>query len=263
MNKNNKPKITAFGSHLLAGSISDHDAIAVARLKAAGAITVLDTVIALVACMIMFSIIFSSPEVREFVENAGPDSTVGMLFLTLPTVFYTQMAGGTILGPVFFILVGFAALSSTISMLEVPVSTVVDKTGWERRKALGVVVAIVAVLASLCSLSLGASSAISGFNPFFGATEGFFGELNRILFVGKSGFMDLFDKITANWFLPVGGFGIAFFTGWFIPKDLFAKELHLVDANGTPLPIATALQWTLRVVAPLAILIVIVSTNFV
>ncbi|HCV25768.1 MAG TPA: hypothetical protein DGN59_20115 [Candidatus Latescibacteria bacterium] len=90
-----------------------------------------DTVIALVATVIMFSVIFS---VQGMAEQVGK-STVGMLFISLPELFYSQVPFGSVLGPLFYVLIALAALTSTMSLLEVVTAYVIDERGVERRKA--------------------------------------------------------------------------------------------------------------------------------
>lgn len=218
-------------------------------LKASLWITVLDTIIAMIACTIMFTIIFTSPTVQEFVQNEGGSSTVGMLFLTLPPVFYEQMQGGAVLGPVFYILIAFAALSSTISLMEVPVAMTIDKLGFSRFHATLIITFVVGFLGLLCSQSLGAIDIMTTFKVFGYPS-------------GDGGFLNLFDKLTSSYLLPLGGLGIAIFVGWFVKPDVFAQELHMVNANGRPNALATALHWCLRTIAPLAILIVFVAPIF-
>src|SRR5690606_10176975 len=106
-------------------------------------VALLDTVVALMACGIMFSVLVSVPQLLETMRRGGGGSTVGMLFVTLPRLFYTAMPGGALVGPLFYVLVAFAALSSTISLLEVVVATLVDRLGWARLKATIIASAVV------------------------------------------------------------------------------------------------------------------------
>ena len=99
-------------------------------VKAAGAIVALDTVIALVATVIMFSVIFSVAGMREEVSG----STVGMLFISLPELFYSEVPFGVVLGPLFYVLVALAALTSTISLLEVVSAYLIDQRGNRAQK---------------------------------------------------------------------------------------------------------------------------------
>ena len=79
----------------------------------------------------MFSVIFSVPGMGEQVSG----STVGMLFISLPELFFSEVPFGILLGPLFYVLVALAALTSTISLLEVVVSSSIDGLGWSRAKA--------------------------------------------------------------------------------------------------------------------------------
>ena len=111
------------GAMLTYGSyMRKHDSIP----RAALTICALDTLIAIMACIIMFSVIFS------FDFEVTKSSTI--LFTTIPVVFY-QLPGGAIVSGLFYLLVAFAALSSTISLLEVVSSYAIDELGWQRRRA--------------------------------------------------------------------------------------------------------------------------------
>lgn len=209
-------------------------------------VAVLDTVVALMACIIMFSVIFSVPELLETMNSGGGGSTVGMLFVTLPRLFYTAMPGGVVIGPLFYVLVAFAALSSTISLLEVVVATLVDRLEWPRLKATIVASAVVFFFSIGCALSLGASEFFSNFRLFGGIES-----LNEVFTTGKTGLLSVFDHITANWFLPVGGLLLTIYAGWILPREATADEL---DA-GTTTPMWAYKGWlfVVRFVAPIAI----------
>lgn len=179
-------------------------------------IVLLDTAIALVACVIMFSIIFSFPQVEADIQK----STVGMLFITIPELFYQEaMPGGTVLAPLFFVLVAFAALSSTISLLEVIVSSFVDRLGWTRGRSTLVSTGFVFGLGVLSALSLGASEPLHNFK-LLGESG-----LNEIISKDKKGVLDVLDHIAANWLLPIGGLLITLFAGWVLPKKISLEEL--------------------------------------
>ena len=196
-------------------------------------VVILDTAFALVACIAMFTIIFSVPGLQERLSG----STVGMLFITLPDLFYTSMPGGRVVAPLFFVLVGFAALSSTISLGEVVASLVIDRRGWSRPKATIVTSSIVFVGSILAALSLGAVEPLSSFE----------------FFDGKAGVLSTLDHLAANWLLPLGGLGTTVFVGWFLGKKNVLDELGLGKAT---VPF-TVFLWILRVVAPLAILVLL------
>ena len=89
-------------------------------------ISVLDTVIALTACMVLFPIIFTF--------GLEPSQGPGFVFVTIP-IALSQMTGGTFFSIAFFALLVFAALTSAISLLEVTVSYLIDEKGWQRHRA--------------------------------------------------------------------------------------------------------------------------------
>jgi NSS family neurotransmitter:Na+ symporter len=120
-------------------------------VKASVMIVLLDTVIALIATVIMFSVIFS---VAGMAEQVG-GSTVGMLFISLPELFYSEVPFGTVLGPLFYVLVALAALTSTMSLLEVVTSYVIDEHGIQRQTATIACGATVFVFTIFAAISFG------------------------------------------------------------------------------------------------------------
>ena len=203
-------------------------------------VVVMDTVVALLACVIMFTIIYSTPGLSEQVGK----STVGMLFVTLPTLFYSgALPGGSILGPLFYLLVGFAALTSTISLLEVMVSYFIDSRGWSRAKASLVCAAGTYVNTVFSALSLGAVGFLSTFS----------------LIDGKHGVLDHLDYLASNWMLPIGGFGLALFVGWVLDKKVSLEELNMTDESGNPTIHYKLWRIFIRYVAPVAIAAVIIA----
>jgi NSS family neurotransmitter:Na+ symporter len=210
--------------------------------RAAATVVFLDTAIALLACVIMYTIIFSVAGVAESVSS----STVGMLFVTLPRLFYTEMSGGTLLGPLFYVLVAFAALTSTISVLEVIVSFFIDKLGFKRSMATLIGTVAVSICTFLSALSLGAVGFLSDFE----------------IFAGKGGVLSTLDHIAANYMLPVGGLFTTLFVGWFVSKRLSADELGMLNAAGNPTFSFKLWLFFIRIVAPLAILAVIIAVIY-
>jgi NSS family neurotransmitter:Na+ symporter len=175
-------------------------------------VVVMDTMVALCACVIMYSILFTVPEVQERIGR----SSVGMLFIILPDLFYEHLPLGRVLAPVFYVLVAFAALSSTISLLEVMVSYFIDERGWPRhRSALACALGTFA-LGTLCALSLGAWPAMSSWS----------------FVAGKSGLLSHLDHLASNWLLPVGGLFITLFAGWKIDRAVAEREFLEGDTSG-------------------------------
>ncbi len=202
-------------------------------VKSAFWVVVLDTCVALIACITMFTIIYSIPELKDNLKG----STVGMLFITLPELFYTKMPGGTILGPAFFILVAFAALSSTISLGEVITSLLIDRMKWTRPKATVIASSGVFIGSIFAALSVGAVDGLSDFQ----------------VFPGKSGVLETLDHLVANYMLPLGALFTTLFVGWKLGKKATMDSLGLKKAT---LPY-TIWLWSVRVIAPVAILILL------
>ena len=202
--------------------------------RAALTICAMDTLIAIMACIVMFSIIFS------FDFEVTKSSTI--LFTTLPVVFF-QLPGGAAVSALFYVLVAFAALTSTISLLEVVASYAIDELGWRRQRATLTMGAAILVFGVLSAVSLGGNATLSNIN-FIGrsSTAGVFGTL---------------DYLASNWFLPVGGLMIALFTGWVLGRDAAREELE--EGTG-PLGWSFALwRFLIRIAAPLAVGAIIVS----
>lgn len=208
--------------------------------RAAGLVCAMDTFIALIASVIMFSIVFTAMGNQAWPEEFA---STGILFTTLPRMFY-NLPGGVVLSPLFFLLVAFAALTSTISLLEVVVAYFIDHLKWPRIRATLIVGLTIFLFGILSALSFGGSETISGFNPFHGRTTGVF---------------DTLDYLATNWFLPVGGIFIAIFVGWILKPDLTREELEL---GGRRFQLIHVWQFLVRFVAPIAVGWIIYSVIF-
>ena len=201
--------------------------------RAALTISILDTMIALLACVIMFSIIFSFDlEVRK-------SSTI--LFTTLPLVFF-KLPGGSVISAIFYLLVAVAALTSTISLLEVVTSFAIDQLKWTRRQAVLAMGGSIYVFGVLSAWSFGGSATLS--------------EINLIGRESTAGVFGTLDYLASNWFLPVGGFLIALFTGWVLLGKTAREELE--EGHG-PFALFDGWRVLVRFVAPLVVGAIIVS----
>lgn len=207
-------------------------------VKASGMIVFLDTLIALVATVIMFSVIFSVAGMEEQVGG----STVGMLFISLPELFFTEVPFGSLLGPLFYVLVALAALTSTMSLLEVVTSYLIDERGISRHKATVISGAAIFVFTIFAALSFTDAKFLSTLNIF--------GE-------GKDGWFSTADHFVSNWMLPTGGFLIALAAGWFMTRK--ATESELVDGTQPRWFHYGAWRFFIRFVAPAAVLAIIIA----
>jgi NSS family neurotransmitter:Na+ symporter len=199
---------------------------------AAAWVVVLDTLVALLAGFIIFPSGFSIPGFDP--TTSGP----GLIFTVLPRLF-AELPGGHLFGALFFLLLSVAALTSTISLLEVPVAHLIDSHGWQRSRAVVVVTGVTAVLAIPSALSQGAVPA-----------------LQQLPGLGMD-FLTMMNIVWNNFALPIGGFLIALFVGWVWRADRALEELR---AEGSAFPAAGLWTFLVRYVCPIAIFLVIVFT---
>lgn len=192
-------------------------------------IALFDTGIALLACLVLFPITFS--------YGMEPSTGPGLVFVNLPIAF-SKMPGGSMLATIFFSLLTFAALTSAISLLEVATAYFIDERGWPRSKAVMVTGGAI--------ILLGIPSAMSGMK------HGFFSSGMSESFIGMSWF-DLFDYLSSNWMLPLGGLGIALFMAWRVGDK--AREAAFM-AGTTWGRLYFGWIWLLRYLVPVAVLAV-------
>ena len=171
-------------------------------------------------------------------------STAGMLFITMPKLFYTVVPMGGILAPLFYVLVAFAALTSTISLLEVVVSYFIDEKGTSRAKATILCGLTTFVLTVFCALSLGGSALLTNFEWIH----------------GKGGLFATLDHIASNWQLPIGGFFITLAAGWFMTRK--STEEELADETAPGWFRYGAWRFFIRYIAPLAVASIIAAVIF-
>ncbi len=190
-------------------------------------VTVADTVIAILAGIAIFPAVFAF--------GIEPSQGPGLIFITLPNVFH-QMPGGFIFSILFFILLTVAAITSSISILEVVVAYFKEEFKMGRKSATVLATILISVLGVLCSLSMGVLSPVT----FFG--------LN---------IFDLMDWISANLLLPIGGLFIAVFVGWILGRKKVQEEV----ANGGKLSgmLLSAFMFLVKFIAPIAIAIVLMN----
>ncbi len=218
-------------------------------VKASAVIVALDTVIALVATIIMFSVIFSVPGMDQEVSGTG---TVGMLFISLPELFFTEVPFGAVLGPLFYVLVALAALTSTMSLLEVVAAYVIDEHGIGRQKATLLCGGTVFLFTILAAVSFGAVPAVT--NLQLG------GAVGDLLFGGKASWFGMADHFVSNWMLPTGGLGITLAAGWFMTRQ--TSESELLDGTEPGWFNYGAWRFFIRFVAPAAVAAIIVAVLF-
>lgn len=184
-------------------------------------IALLDTVVAIAAGLVIFSIVFAN----GLEPNQGPS----LMFETLPLAF-GQMPLGTLFGCVFFVLVSFAAVTSAISLLEPALAFMVEEFNAVRSRV---------------AITLGVLTWLLGLGTVFS-----FNLWADVHLVGGGTFFDLLDFLTNNIMLPLGGLLMGLFVGWVLPRKLVAGQLGFGDG------VLQAWLWLVRLVAPLGVLAV-------
>lgn len=189
-----------------------------------------DTGIAFLAGLMVIPAVFSFSGGDESALGKGP----GLMFVTLPKVF-DSMTGGTIVGALFFLLVFFAALTSSISLMETIVSVLQDKLGWNRRKACLIVFA--------GSLLLGLPSSLG------------FGALSNITVFGMT-FLDMFDFLSNSVLMPIVALLTCIFVGYVIKPKALIEEME-IGGKFTKKWLFTVV---IKYVAPICIVLILISS---
>ncbi|GIX21247.1 MAG: transporter [Gammaproteobacteria bacterium] len=170
-----------------------------------------DTAVALLAGMVIFPIVFSN--------GLAPAQGPGLVFTTLPLAF-AQMPLGTLVGTLFFILLVFAAVTSSISLLEPPVAWLLENGRMDRAKAAGICGFIAWVL------GLGTIFSFNIWADYKWTLSLDFTRVQYVLFRDKT-FFDIVDFLTANIMLPLGGLLIALFAAHLMRRESCEDELAM------------------------------------
>jgi len=187
-----------------------------------------DTLVALLAGMAIFPIVFAN----QLDPGKGP----GLIFETLPLAF-GHMPGGVFFGTLFFVLLVFAAWSSSISLIEPAVAWLVENKGVKRVKA-SVIMGIACWLVGV--LTVFSFNIWKDFHP-----------IDFWVFKNKT-FFDVLDYLTANIMLPLGGLAIAVFSVWIMSRESSADELEMKQSSGE----YNLWYYMTRYAAPVAVLVV-------
>lgn len=189
---------------------------------------VLDMAVAVLAGLIIFPAVFSF----GFSPEAGP----ALVFEVLPAIF-SDLPGGRIWSILFFFLLFIASLTSTISMAEIPIKFIIEQFRIKRWQATAVTAAIALALGVMCTLSFGpwGELTVFGLNIF-----------------------GLFDYVASNIILPLGGFIVAVYVGWFLDKKIIREQM--TNFGSVKFPLTGMLRFCLRYIAPAGILLVFLNS---
>ena len=191
-------------------------------------IEIFDTLIAFLAGLMIIPSVFVFSGGNEEALGKG----AGLMFITLPKVF-ESMNMGTVIGSVFFLLVLFAALTSSISLMETNVSILRDKLGWSRKTATLVVSVYVLIVGAFVSLG--------------------YGPLDFITF-GKMQLLDFFDFVSNSLLMPLVAAGTCILVGYVIRTKSIEDEIEL---NG-PFQSKKFYRFIIRYIAPVCLIAILI-----
>ncbi len=193
----------------------------------------IDTLVALMSGLIIFPAVYSVP-------GLSPDAGPSLVFITLPNVFSHVFAGTPVLSYAFslffYVLLVLAALTSSISMLEMSVAIFIRKFRLSRPFASILVTLVCFVLGTACALSFG----VWGDVKVFGMT-----------------IFELFDYLVAKFLMPIGAMLICVFAGWVVDVKVLKDEI----TNGGTIrqPLFTVYRLLVRYVAPVCIALIFIN----
>lgn len=203
--------------------LSDSRALPVTGL----AVVAGDTLVGLIACLIIFPAVFSL--------GMEPAQGPGLAFVILPEVF-ERMPGGHVAAVAFFLLLLIAALASTVSLLEVPVSVLISRYGWQRRQA--TVVTGLAIFAAGIPVALGEGTA-------------------WLQFDGWPSLFDIADRFSSYVLLPLSAIGIALVVGWQWQEKEAADSAGLQEGR-----VRQGWWFAMRWLVPVLLIVVLVTGLF-
>ena len=177
-------------------------------LRASIIVAAADASVALLAGLAIFPIVFAN--------GLSPAEGPGLLFATLPVAF-GQMPGGMLLGPLFFVLLAIAALTSAITILETVVSVIEDFSRLSRRR----IVLVLTLL--LWAAGLGTVFSFSTLREFY--------PLGFLPAFEERNIFESLDYVVSNWMMPTGGVLVAVLAGWGLKRQATLEELQIDDGR--------------------------------
>ncbi len=201
-------------------------------VKSVNQIEIFDTLVAFLAGVMIIPAVYVYSG-REGLSSSGP----GLMFVALPKVFEEMGTIGNIVGTAFFIMVFFAALTSAVSILEAVVSSLMDKFGWSRKKAVAVETLLALVIGVIICL---------GYNVLYFEAKLPNGSNAQIL--------DIMDYISNNALMPILAIGTCIFIGWVLKPNTIIDE---ATKNGEKFGRKTLYITMVKFVAPVLLVILL------
>lgn len=187
-----------------------------------------DTLVAIIAGVIIFPAVFSF--------GVSPESGPTLVFEVLPSIFH-KLPLGPLWSALFFFLLMIASITSTISMSEISVSYLVEEKNMKRRTAVWLSTGVAMLFGSLCCLSFGC---LSGFT------------------IGGMTIFDIFNSVSSDEMLPLGGMLICIFVGWLLPRNVIRREM--TNGGAFRFRLLGLIIFSLRWVAPAGIALILLNS---
>lgn len=196
-------------------------------------IAIFDSAFAFIASLIIIPAVFAFGGGESALSSQG----TSLMFVQLTNVF-NAIPGGRIIGILFFVLVFFAAVTSSVSLVETIVAALCENDRMKRVKACIIVFAIIFILGTLSSLGSGVLSGIQ---------------------IAGKGILDAFDFLANNIIIPIVAIITCLFAGWFIDKTIIPKEIGLYKNKW----LNSYFNVVIKYVAPICILIILITGLFI
>lgn len=200
-------------------------------LKASASVALIDTAIALVAGIVIFSFLFNA--------GAEPSAGPGLVFISLPPIFSEFGFMGNVFSIAFFVALAFAGITSAVSIIEPTVLYMTSRFNYSRKKAL--------VILSLATYILGTMALLSNVKDY----------ASFVTFGGKGSF-DILDFASSAVLLPLGGIIIAIFVGYVLQKERVYAMLkdYMSDT------VFSVWYFSIKYITPIAVLSVMINKIF-
>lgn len=196
-------------------------------------IEIFDTIVAFLAGLMII------PAVYVFMGRDGMSAGPGLMFISLPKVFDAMGTAGRIVGVIFFVIVAFAAITSSVSIMEAIVSSIMDKLHWSRRKC-AVLVAVYGLVAE-CIVCL-------GYNKLYMEVSLPNGTVGQIL--------DIMDYVSNNCLMPLVALATCILIGWIVKPKTIIEE---VTENGSKFTRKVLYIVMIKFIAPVFLVILILQ----
>ena len=198
-------------------------------------IELFDTLVAMLAGLMIV------PAVYVFMGTEGMSGGPGLMFVSLPKVFSAMGTVGQVVGVVFFTITAFAAVTSSVSIMEAIVSSLIDRFGWSRKKSSVIVFVYAVILGTIVCL---------GYNAWYFEWKLPNGTSAQIL--------DLFDYVSNYWLMPFVALLTCILVGWVVKPKAIIEEV-------TQQKFAFRRKWLyvamVKVIAPIMLLLLLVQST--